>query len=457
TKTQQKNECYFAFPDDPQNHEYYFTVDRVISSDISKYLDSPSSEKSPIFDRNSTIYTFTELIPPTDVKWNAPGVLAFRIASNDSMVYKCIIYKDGEECGFHEMGDYSGYIDDPNFIYYVAEDFDGTGTYTAKVFVRSNNWENSTKVYSENIPEIKWIQPDKRIAAPSNLRWEYDEDYEGIVAMCDPVENALEYCFCLYEDDEYRTSWMSYDNTCHMDYYIDYSNEHSYYFTISFITSSDLTKYANGYFDNDSLKSPIYKTNSNSTILNPEDTNDAILKKENDIFVCYVDGQRDDTYSGYANYENSMFFVENGSIKTDLNGVMIDPNSAPNYVWYFNANGQVQIQHVGLALYDGEWFYIENGKVASDMNAFVEYDGGLFAVGAGRIISEYSGLMQDPQDPINGDWYYFAAGQAQTQYTGLAMYDGVWFYVINGKLAVDYTGTVDYDGATFNVENGMVK
>ena len=91
------------------------------------------------------------------------------------------------------------------------------------------------------------------------------------------------------------------------------------------------------------------------------------------------------------------------------------------------------------------------------MNAFVEYDGGLFAVGAGRIIKEYSGLMQDPQNPQNGAWYFFANGQAQTQYTGLAQYDGAWFYIENGRLATDYTGAVGYDGATFYVENGMVK
>ena len=181
-----------------------------------------------------------------------------------------------------------------------------------------------------------------------------------------------------------------------------------------------------------------------------------LLIDANGEWGCYVEGQRNDSYSGYANYDGGKFFVTNGKIDTSVNGVKIDGNADP-LVWYFCANGQVQTQHIGLALYDGEWFYVENGKVATDMNAFVEYDGGLFAVGAGRIISEYSGLMQDPQDPINGAWYYFAGGQAQTQYTGLAMYDNVWFYVVNGKLAVDYTGTVDYDGSTFNVENGMVK
>ena len=180
------------------------------------------------------------------------------------------------------------------------------------------------------------------------------------------------------------------------------------------------------------------------------------LKKEGDTFVCYVDGKCSDTYTGYADYESSKFYVENGKLNSNINGVQIDPNSDP-LVWYFCANGQVQAQHVGLAEYDGEWFYVENGKVAVDMNKFVNYDGGLFAVAVGRIVSEYSGLMQDPENPQTGDWYFFANGQAQTQYTGLAMYDGEWFYIVKGKLATDYTGNVDYDGSVFYVENGMVK
>ncbi|MBP3296580.1 MAG: hypothetical protein J6M27_08360, partial [Lachnospiraceae bacterium] len=162
-------------------------------------------------------------------------------------------------------------------------------------------------------------------------------------------------------------------------------------------------------------------------------------------------------YTGFADYDGGKFYVTNGKIDTTKNGVVIDPHSAPDYVWYFLANGQVQMQHTGLAEYDSEWFYIEKGKVATDMNAFVDYDGGKFAVGAGRIISEYSGLMQDPQNTKTGDWYFFANGQAQTQYTGLAFYDEKWFYVIKGKLTEDYTGDVEYDGESFNVVNGMVR
>ena len=67
-------------------------------------------------------------------------------------------------------------------------------------------------------------------------------------------------------------------------------------------------------------------------------------------------------------------------------------------------------------------------------------------------MKEVNGLAQDPD---GNDWYYLAEGQAQTQYTGLAQYDGEWFYIIDGKLAEDYSGTVEYDGAEFNVVSGM--
>lgn len=161
----------------------------------------------------------------------------------------------------------------------------------------------------------------------------------------------------------------------------------------------------------------------------------------------------DTDFTGYADYDGSKFYVVKGVWDNTFNGVMIDPNAKP-LVWYFNAGGQVQTQYSGLAEYDGEWFYLENGKVAVEMNAFVKYEGGLFAVAAGRIVSEYSGLMQDPQNTKTGDWYFFANGQAQTQYTGLAEYDGHWFYVQAGKFDPNYNGTVKYDGADFAVVNG---
>ena len=166
----------------------------------------------------------------------------------------------------------------------------------------------------------------------------------------------------------------------------------------------------------------------------------------------YENGKWADSKNGFVEYLGVTYCIVDGCVDTSANGLVQDPEHPDT--WYYCAEGRAQTQYTGLAEYDGEWFYINRGKLDTTMAAYVKYDGGLFYVGAGRIMKEVSGLAQDPK---GDDWYYLARGQAQTQYTGLAMYDGEWFYVVNGKLAEYYTGAVDYDGATFHVVNGMVR
>ncbi|MBO6299666.1 MAG: Ig domain-containing protein [Lachnospiraceae bacterium] len=200
----------------------------------------------------------------------------------------------------------------------------------------------------------------------------------------------------------------------------------------------------------------------------------ALVKDDQGKLVYYKDGEPQKDYSGLANvdgtwyyvekgvlsetktgfvmYEDGLFLVVEGKLLTSKSGLVQDPYNPD--IWYFLADGQVQSQYTGLALYDGEWFYVNKGRLDTTIAAYIEYDGGLFYVAAGRILKEVSGLAQDPNGP---DWYFLAEGQAQTQYTGLALYDGEWFYVVEGKLAEDYTGTVEYDGSEFNVVSGMVK
>ena len=61
----------------------------------------------------------------------------------------------------------------------------------------------------------------------------------------------------------------------------------------------------------------------------------------------------------------------------------------------------------------------------------VEYNGGLFYIGAGRLIRETNGLCLDPN---SDDWYYIANGEVQVNYTGPVTYDGAEFSVINGMV-----------------------
>ena len=177
------------------------------------------------------------------------------------------------------------------------------------------------------------------------------------------------------------------------------------------------------------------------------------MKQGSDGDFYYYEGDSvAEDINGFVDYDSSRFFMVKGKVDKNANGLVQDPVYPED--WYFCANGQVQTQYTGLADYDGAWFYVKRGKLDTTLAAYVEYDGGLFLVGAGRIMKEVNGLAQDPK---GSDWYYCANGQAQTQYTGLAEYDGEWFYVVKGKLAADHSGWVRYNGSRFYVENGMVR
>ena len=176
------------------------------------------------------------------------------------------------------------------------------------------------------------------------------------------------------------------------------------------------------------------------------------LKNEDGKWYYYEGDEWISDKYGFVDHNNSKFLVANGVVADTANGIQQDPDDTKT--WYFCSQGQVQLDYSGLAEYDNAWFLLKNGVLDTTVNDFVEYDGGLFFIAAGRLVKEQNGLAMDPDDPTS--WYYCSQGQAQTDYTGLAAYDGEWFYIIDGKQAIDYTGEVEYDGASFYVMNGMV-
>ena len=104
---------------------------------------------------------------------------------------------------------------------------------------------------------------------------------------------------------------------------------------------------------------------------------------------------------------------------------------------------------------DGLWHYYKEGVEVKDKYGYVDYEGGKFLVANGVVATQINGLAQDPEH--GADWYYLANGQAQTQYTGLAYYDGEWFYIENGKFVITYNGFLDYDGGRFVVAAGRIQ
>lgn len=103
---------------------------------------------------------------------------------------------------------------------------------------------------------------------------------------------------------------------------------------------------------------------------------------------------------------------------------------------------------------DGSMRYYENGEWVKTKNGYADYNGGKFFVVNGVLATSANGLVQDPAKVQ--DWYYLANGMAQTQYTGLAQYDGAWFYISAGKLDTTMSACVNYDGGLFYVAAGRI-
>lgn len=176
------------------------------------------------------------------------------------------------------------------------------------------------------------------------------------------------------------------------------------------------------------------------------------LLKKGDEWLYLVDGEQDKTKIGFVDFNGGKFLVANGRVVTEKSGLVNDPDNSAD--WYFLANGQVQLNHTGLTEYDGAWFFVEEGKLDTNLNEFVYYDGGKFLIAAGQLKSEVSGLVQDPKYPE--DWYFLANGQVQTEYSGLASYDGAWFYVESGNFMNGYIGYVEHNGSMFYIQNGQM-
>ena len=139
----------------------------------------------------------------------------------------------------------------------------------------------------------------------------------------------------------------------------------------------------------------------------------------------YYEGGEKSDFTGLAEYNDSLFYVENGQWQKELDGLKMIGEE----FWYL-AGGQVQ-EHHGFAEYDGEWFYLDGGKLDVTASGVYGYDGKTFLVAAGRLVSECTGLAQVP----SGEWYYVAEGRVLTEFSGEVEYDGKTFQIVNGKLA----------------------
>ena len=179
------------------------------------------------------------------------------------------------------------------------------------------------------------------------------------------------------------------------------------------------------------------------------------LVKDTDYTVSYANntdiGTATATVTGTGNYT--------GSVNVNFTIASSVQNGVGTYngrLAYFT-NGKVDTSKNGLIQdpLSKNWYYFANGYVNTDYTNLVQYNGGWYYVKNGKIDWSCTTLAQ-----VNGkgNWYYVEKGAIKWSYTGLVQYGGVWYYVKGGVLNWNstYTGLTNYNGGWYYVEKSKL-
>ena len=152
-----------------------------------------------------------------------------------------------------------------------------------------------------------------------------------------------------------------------------------------------------------------------------------------------------------------IFYDEDGNAYTSL------PMNARRSFWIARKGVNIPYESDTITPVKGAEFRQDNQGVfgyyiddvfQQNKSGFVIWNGAMFFIVNGIVDSSANGLVNNIDHPE--DWYYCANGQVQTQYTGLAEYDGAWFYINKGKLDTTLAAYVEYDGGLFYVAAGRI-
>ncbi len=211
-----------------------------------------------------------------------------------------------------------------------------------------------------------------------------------------------------------------------------------------------------------------------------------VVKYNGDWWYFNANGMLDKSYTGFATNSNGSWYMENGKLERDENGVIKDKTGALGSTsdYYYVLKSKVQYDFTGLANYknDSGWWYITKGKVDRTYKGVATNKNGTYYVNKGKVDRSYTGfasdgtsswyvkagkvsktvngVYKDPDGAIGAknNWYYVLNSKVQTNFTGLANYKNSsgWWYITKGKVDRSYTGLAKNQNGWFYLTKGKV-
>ena len=171
-----------------------------------------------------------------------------------------------------------------------------------------------------------------------------------------------------------------------------------------------------------------------------------MLQMENDEWVCYTGGQRDNSYTGMAVNEYGWWYLTDGEIDWDYTGMACN-----EYGWWYMNNGALDLSYTGIADVNGEPWYVVNGTIDFSYNGMVNASGSWWYLNQNKVDTDFTGLALNEYG-----WWYMNAGEIDFSYTGLGYNEYGWWYVDNGTVDLSYTGMAQLGYDWWYVSNGTI-
>ena len=163
------------------------------------------------------------------------------------------------------------------------------------------------------------------------------------------------------------------------------------------------------------------------------------------------DGAIDFGYNGlYFDQNCGWGLIQGGTVNFGYNGLYCDANCG----WWLIQGGTVNFGYNGLYC-DANcgWWLIQGGTVGFGYNGlYCDANCGWWLIQGGTVDFGYNGLI-----PNEYGWWYVQGGAINFNYTGLA-YDPYvgWWYVSGGAIDFGYNGIVTNEYGTWYVSGGAV-
>ena len=123
--------------------------------------------------------------------------------------------------------------------------------------------------------------------------------------------------------------------------------------------------------------------------------------------------------------------------------------------WYYLKNGFVNTSATGITKYNGTYYYVKNGRLTFDVNGLVK--GKINGKNGYWYCKDSKICFESTLVKYKGKYYGVFNGFYDSKSSGIVKYNKAQWYVKNGKLASTFTGNVTFGGKTYKIVKGKVQ